>query len=514
MSTEADTTVPKDEDKKRKIEDVESSENESKSEQKKDETKDIDAKKNKVADDENSAEQKSIESASSSVSAPAVAGFPLTVIELPTATMEVSHDKVGILIGARGMVIQDMQNKTMCKIYIKQDFPDGHPRQIIFTGTHEQIEKAQKLVRKVMEEGPTALHVVEGGPLGSEVMDCPQALVGRVIGGQGNTIRELQARSGARFQINQDMPEGMPRKIHITGTPECIQVAKQLVIFVMENGPNSLQMLPPAPPPVGVIPGATFGQPITSYGGSGSQIIDCAKAFVGRIIGKGGETITMIQQRSGAKLQIDQTCEPCKIQMAGSTQALSLASQIVYEILTNGPGKAATMQLVGTDGRPIQSPSPYGGGSGGYGPSGGMGGASGGYGAPNPYGPMGGAHANPYGPTGGGGYGAPQHNSYAPTAANSYGPVGGYNPYGPQSGQGAGGGYGGAGSAYGSPSAPSYGAPAGGAPTYGGYSSMQPIAPPPPKTASPWTEHRTDDGNVYWYNASTGISQWDRPANA
>jgi polyribonucleotide nucleotidyltransferase len=36
------------------------------------------------------------------------------------------------------------------------------------------------------------------------------------------------------------------------------------------------------------------------------QVMDCAKAFVGKIIGRGGEVITMIQQRSGAKVQIDQ----------------------------------------------------------------------------------------------------------------------------------------------------------------------------------------------------------------
>eukprot|EP01006_Ploeotia_vitrea_P053075 TRINITY_DN67753_c4_g1_i1.p1 TRINITY_DN67753_c4_g1~~TRINITY_DN67753_c4_g1_i1.p1 ORF type:complete len:108 (-),score=13.86 TRINITY_DN67753_c4_g1_i1:39-326(-) len=28
---------------------------------------------------------------------------------------------------------------------------------------------------------------------------------------------------------------------------------------------------------------------------------------------------------------------------------------------------------------------------------------------------------------------------------------------------------------------------------------------------SQWTEHKTDDGHVYWYNASTGVSQWERP---
>lgn len=43
------------------------------------------------------------------------------------------------------------------------------------------------------------------------------------------------------------------------------------------------------------------------------QVMDCAKAFVGKIIGRGGEVITMIQQRSGAKVQIDQNVAEGKI---------------------------------------------------------------------------------------------------------------------------------------------------------------------------------------------------------
>jgi len=30
---------------------------------------------------------------------------------------------------------------------------------------------------------------------------------------------------------------------------------------------------------------------------------------------------------------------------------------------------------------------------------------------------------------------------------------------------------------------------------------------------SAWTEHKTDDGIPYWHNATTGVSQWERPKN-
>ena len=39
------------------------------------------------------------------------------------------------------------------------------------------------------------------------VIDCPQALVGRIIGRGGETIKDLQARSGCKIQIDQNFPE-------------------------------------------------------------------------------------------------------------------------------------------------------------------------------------------------------------------------------------------------------------------------------------------------------------------
>ncbi len=39
-----------------------------------------------------------------------------------------------------------------------------------------------------------------------------------------------------------------------------------------------------------------------------------------------------------------------------------------------------------------------------------------------------------------------------------------------------------------------------------------PVVPPPLPPASVWTEHRHDDGRLYWYNAITGKSVWEKPA--
>jgi polyribonucleotide nucleotidyltransferase len=41
------------------------------------------------------------------------------------------------------------------------------------------------------------------------VIECPQAIVGRVIGSSGATIKEVQSRTGAKIQIDQNFPEGI-----------------------------------------------------------------------------------------------------------------------------------------------------------------------------------------------------------------------------------------------------------------------------------------------------------------
>jgi far upstream element-binding protein len=160
---------------------------------------------------------------------------------------------------------------------------------------------------------------------------------------------------------------------------------------------------------------------------------------IGRIIGRGGETIKNIQKMSNATLQIDQTEDPCKISLSGKQPAIDQAKVYINEIMNGGDPFA---------------PNPYGGG--GYGAGGGYGG--GGYGGAGGY--------------GSGGYGGQQQ-------------YGGYGGYGQQSQQ-----YGGYSSGYGAAAAP------------GGYAA----AP-----SGQWIEYRDDQNRPYYYNTTTGVTQWEKP---
>lgn len=58
--------------------------------------------------------------------------------------------------------------------------------------------------------------------------------------------------------------------------------------------------------------------------------------MVGRVIGKGGETIKALQKNFGANIQIDQAIDPMRVTVAGQPQAVDGALAAVQEIIAGG----------------------------------------------------------------------------------------------------------------------------------------------------------------------------------
>jgi hypothetical protein len=67
---------------------------------------------------------------------------------------------------------------------------------------------------------------MDAAAMETEVVDISQAVVGKIIGKSGSTISSIQDRSGSKIQIDQSMPDGQPRKVSISGTPQSIAAAK------------------------------------------------------------------------------------------------------------------------------------------------------------------------------------------------------------------------------------------------------------------------------------------------
>ena len=159
-------------------------------------------------------------------------------------------------------------------------------------------------------------HSSPGDRRSTETLECPPGFVGRVIGKGGETIKGLQAQSGAHITVDQNFPEGAPRVIGISGPPGCVAIAKRLVEELLRGG------------------GARLGGGVGP--GQAQQSVRCPKEMVGRVIGRGGETVKGLQAATGARIQIDQSASPCVVTITGNPRCVDAAARAVADVVRGG----------------------------------------------------------------------------------------------------------------------------------------------------------------------------------
>jgi far upstream element-binding protein len=407
-------------------------------------------------------------------------------------TLAVSKHLVGKLIGKGGTTIQQLQGTTATNVQIDQEGSDLGPdvKKVTIRGRADNVAKCKESIKQMLEEAVA--------PQEGEVEDrvpCPAGIVGRVIGRGGETIRSLQQGSGAHILVDQNFPEGADRMVVIKGRPDCVSRARAMVEELIKGEPGSASQI------------------ISKHGLGVTLTVQCPKGIVGRIIGKGGETIKGLQRKYHVSIQIDQGGDPMNVTITGPKQTAEYCKQEVQSLIAD-PGP------------------PFGG----AGPRGGPGG----YGGPRPYGapyggpapyappPAYGGYAPPYGAPYGAPYAAPAYPGYPPAAspyaAGGYGAAAGYGgAYGgaagyPAAQPAAAGGYAQPAGGYGTSTSP---AAAGGygqqqygdaGAAAGGYAQQAPASTGAPAGGSVWQAMSDDQGRTYYYNTQTGVSQWEKPA--
>ncbi|PON86161.1 Polyribonucleotide nucleotidyltransferase [Trema orientale] len=162
--------------------------------------------------------------------------------------IDIPNGRVGVIIGKGGETIKYLQLQSGAKIQVTRDMDadlNSATRMVELMGTPEQIAKAEQLITDVLAgaesggQGVVTRRV--GGQAGSDqfVMKIPNNKVGLVIGKGGETIKNMQARTGARIQvIPLHLPPGdtsTERTLQIDGTSEQIESAKLLVNEVISE---------------------------------------------------------------------------------------------------------------------------------------------------------------------------------------------------------------------------------------------------------------------------------------
>ncbi|KAL8016985.1 putative K domain-containing protein [Plasmopara halstedii] len=292
---------------------------------------------------------------------------------------------MGLLIGPRGSNQKRMEDESGARILIRgkgsSKDPTGDPDEneelhvLITADTDESVAKAQSAVedilfnpqqamklkqeqlRKVAELNGTlndtySGHENYGSGLNSSLnndqssfdMKVPRDLVGYIIGRGGETIRDLQMKSGAHIQIvreEEGAPQTADRFVNITGNEETLANAQKLIQNLIDERQQNQT--------AGVFRERDDQDRMARYGGinpDGTESVEILvpNERVGLIIGRGGCTIKAIQQRTGTSVTIPQTPDSTHPEMRlitirGTAEAKEAARFEIQSLVSEEPGQ-------------------------------------------------------------------------------------------------------------------------------------------------------------------------------
>lgn len=237
-----------------------------------------------------------------------------------TETLKFDVSVMGALIGTKGSRIADIRHKSGAKVLVDK-IQDYCKVEII--GLPERVMNARAMIFGVVEEGrkqglTTTVnsevgHRVDDGDdvcadnSASETLIFPASAAGALIGKGGTKVSEVRHASGAKVHIDK---ENECCKVNISGTRPQVDHAVSIVRQMAEESVHTTKSQPEA-----------------------DENMSVPKAVLGRVIGKGGETIHRLQRESGARISVSsQEQDPCILRLVGSHDAVAWARWMVLEV--------------------------------------------------------------------------------------------------------------------------------------------------------------------------------------
>ncbi|KAF2089816.1 hypothetical protein K490DRAFT_71557 [Saccharata proteae CBS 121410] len=258
---------------------------------------------------------------------------------------------VGLVIGRAGENLRRIEQDTGTRIqFITGPESGGPQRQCKITGYMRARADAKREIFRIIEENGGKLAndppqagrnarqkgnqpALREGENSVQIM-VPDRTVGLIIGRQGETIRDLQERSGCHVNIvGENKSINGLRPVNLIGSREAASKAKELILEIVESDTR-----PSGPQPKefgrgggGGGGGATFEPP---GGNKINDSITVPSEAVGMIIGKGGETIKEMQNTTGCKINVSQASGADierEIGLVGTRQAIEDAKRAIWD---------------------------------------------------------------------------------------------------------------------------------------------------------------------------------------
>lgn len=234
--------------------------------------------------------------------------------------MQMSPVVVGWVIGKGGQRIRDLMEESGAKVWIDQEKakPD-EPRNVYISGERKAVDMAVRMVQEIVSKAP-----IEGAskyapspelrptPAPPLPQDNPQEAIATPALSSGNIVPSQSA-----------VPPQRESKPNLTIPPSAI--APNVV------SQPSIDLPPTAEaPPIASQPAAAATAPSPDMC---EQVMTCEARFVPLLIGKRGWAIKDIQDKSGARVDIDQTVTPRQIRISGSKASVDKAIPMVRDVL-------------------------------------------------------------------------------------------------------------------------------------------------------------------------------------
>uniref|UniRef100_A0A8C9RR76 Far upstream element (FUSE) binding protein 3 n=1 Tax=Scleropages formosus TaxID=113540 RepID=A0A8C9RR76_SCLFO len=261
-----------------------------------------------------------------------------------TEDFKVPDKMVGFIIGRGGEQITRIQLESGCKIQIAADSGGMMDRPCTLTGSPENIEQAKRLLGQIVDRcrsSPGFHNEMDGSSSIQEIL-IPASKVGLVIGKGGDTIKQLQERTGVKMIMIQDgpLPTGADKPLRITGDPYKVQQARELVIEIIRDKDQG-----------------DFRSGRGDFGsrlGGNSLDVAVPRFAVGIVIGRNGEMIKKIENDAGVRIQFkpDDGISPDRIaQVMGQPERCQHAVHLINELVHTAQERDGFGGSLGSRGR-------------------------------------------------------------------------------------------------------------------------------------------------------------------
>lgn len=259
-------------------------------------------------------------------------------------TMEeiiIPHDKCGIVIGKNGNTLRNLRAQFGCSVNLDSTVNTGDPKPLRIAGPPDKVNLVVAEVHKMMAAKENITHTKVPDGQDQVTFMIPKVSVGVVIGKAGETINRIQEQTQTRIQFVPDDPKISERGCYIIGPKDgCLAAQKEVLEVVrkkMEEVGDSKSPMPKL-----FFDGKRYvkqdGMATSNNSGMGEQQVDypVPASRAGVVIGKGGETINSIKEKTGAFVQINKS-PPAEhpdwkyFTIRGNSQQIAHAQKLIQE---------------------------------------------------------------------------------------------------------------------------------------------------------------------------------------